>query len=72
MATRSALPGRNRLIAALSAADQSLLNPHLETLALELGTLLHETTAPIKYASSRTSPSPVWTLCFCWKKQALR
>jgi CRP-like cAMP-binding protein len=48
MATRSALPGRNRLIAALSAADQSLLNPHLETLALELGTLLHEATAPIE------------------------
>jgi CRP-like cAMP-binding protein len=49
MANRSAAPaGRNRLIAALSSADRSLLDPHLETVTLEQGTLLQRASAPIE------------------------
>jgi CRP-like cAMP-binding protein len=36
------LARRNRLIAALSSSDQSLLDPHLETIAIKQGTLLQE------------------------------
>jgi len=49
MANRSAAPARrNRLIAALSSADRSLLDPRLETLTLEQGTLLQEASTPIE------------------------
>ena len=49
MATRSSPSARrNRLIAALSSSDQSLLEPYLETLSLAPGTLLQEAQAPIE------------------------
>jgi len=48
MTTRSAPSARrNRLIAALSSSDQSLLVPHLETLPIKQGTLLQEAGEPI-------------------------
>ncbi len=39
---------RNRLIAALSPADRALLDPHLETLAIENGTVLQDAAEPIQ------------------------
>ena len=38
---------RNRLLSALSSSDQSLLDPHLETLSIKPGTLLQEAGEPI-------------------------
>lgn len=48
MTTRSASSARrNRLLAALSSSDQSLLDPHLETLPIKQGTLLQEAGEPV-------------------------
>ena len=48
MTTRSASSARrNRLLAALSSLDQSLLDPHLETLPIKQGTLLQEAGEPV-------------------------
>ena len=40
---------RNRLLAALTSADHSLLAPHLKELSLELGSLLHEAGDPVEH-----------------------
>jgi CRP-like cAMP-binding protein len=40
---------RNRLLAALTAADHSLLAPHLKELSLELGLLLQEAGEPVEH-----------------------
>ena len=40
---------RNRLLAALTAADHSLLAPHLKELSLELGLLLQEGGEPVEH-----------------------
>lgn len=48
MTPRPAAPARrNRLISALSSADQSLLDPHFELLSMKNGTLLHEAATPV-------------------------
>jgi hypothetical protein len=39
---------RNRLLAALTSADHSLLAPHLKELSLELGSLLQEAGEPVQ------------------------
>ena len=39
---------RNRLLAALTSADYSLLAPHLKELSLELGSLLQEPGEPVQ------------------------
>jgi hypothetical protein len=39
---------RNRLLAALTSADHSLLAPHLKELSLELGSLLQEAGEPVE------------------------
>jgi CRP-like cAMP-binding protein len=49
MMIKSAGPGkRNRLLAALSSADRSLLEPHLETLRIKLGVVLQDAGDPIQ------------------------
>jgi CRP-like cAMP-binding protein len=40
---------RNRLLAALTSADHSLLAPHLKELSLELGSLVQEAGAPVEH-----------------------
>ena len=40
---------RNRLLAALTSADHSLLAPHLKELSLELGLLLQEAGEPVEH-----------------------
>jgi CRP-like cAMP-binding protein len=48
MTPRPAAPARrNRLISALSSADQSMLDPHFEFLSLKNGTLLQEAATPV-------------------------
>ena len=40
--------GRNRLLAALTSADHSLLAPHLKELSLKLGSLIQEAGEPVE------------------------
>src|SRR5580704_1131413 len=45
----SAQGGQNRLLAALSPPDHSLLAPHLKDLTFELGSLLQEAGEPVEH-----------------------
>jgi hypothetical protein len=49
---RSGQGRRNRLLAALTSADHSLLAPHLKELSLELGSLLQEAGEPVEQIPS--------------------
>lgn len=48
MPTRTRLRPRNRLLAALPAAELALLEPHFERVDLERGQLLHPAGEPIE------------------------